>query len=144
MIISDYKKIVLTFFLLISANVATADVYVLHHHTLTEKIDQNTLQKILVSEQLQWSEGQDITLMINDINQISNENFTKVTKQSKSDFLQTWRAKYFSGRAFIPTQIKSTGMALERIVNDPSSIYVSIEQKIESNHKDIKLIKLSF
>lgn len=144
MTIRDFKKFILAILLLITLNCAAADVYVLHHKTLSDPINQEQLQKFLTSEILQWSKGENITLMINDIQQIDSADFIKVTTKTKSDFLQTWRAKYFSGRAFIPTEVKSLDVVYERIISNPNSIYVSIVKKVDSSHKDIKLIKLSF
>lgn len=122
------------------------DLFIASHNSRTENFDQDTIVRILMANQLTWDDGKNILLLVSDIDSVSNDNFKKVSGQNKNDFFRTWRTKYFSGRAFMPTQIQETTTALERINSNPSILYISFEEfKLDAKKfSNLKIRRLTF
>lgn len=52
-------------------------------------------------------------LLIDDLQETNSDDFNEVLDMSKSQFMEYWRIKFFSGRALIPKKIKNSNSDLD-------------------------------
>ena len=129
------------------AQVSAADVFVALNKSNSATITEESLLKILKAEQLVWENGNSVFLMIDSLETTSSQDFDEVLNMSKSQFMEFWRIKFFSGRALIPKQIKNESNALTILSENKNGIYVSIGKSIRneiSSNPDLKVINLKY
>lgn len=144
------KKLTTLFILLtslfsMSAAAVAGDVYVYVNSTNTEEIDIKTLRKIVQSNRLSWKNGQNIVLITEELSGMDDADFSEMTEISKSQFLNNWRLKFFSGRALVPIQLKKSVNPLDTLKENPSSIFFTFKALPEDSiSNQIKTLKLSY
>lgn len=120
----------------------------LYRSTVDETLDAESLKQIFLGEHLTWDNGSNIVLLIDVLDKVSDESFKKFSGISKVQYLSRWRVKFFSGRALIPIQAKSSSFVLDTLKSNPSSIFISFEELPDSilgAAKDqLKIIKISY
>jgi hypothetical protein len=113
-----------------------------------KKIDSSEIQKMLTAKSLSWEDGKSVVLVIDDLTTISNENFKKFTGLNKDGFLQLWRAKFFSGRAYLPRQVKSHEEAQQILTKFSNALYLTFKtqslDKLQSQLPDYQLSVLNY
>ena len=103
--------------------------------------------KILKAESLTWEDGSSVVLLIDDLQGIDPEAFDEVLDMSKSQFIEYWRIKFFSGRALIPKQVKNIANALSILSDNKNGIYISIGKEATkelADNPDLKIINFNF
>ena len=105
---------------------SAAEVHVAVNKSNTTLINEAGILKILKAESLTWSNGNSVVLLIDDIESTDAKAFDEVMNISKSQFMEFWRIKFFSGRALIPKQITSAVHALSILSENKNVIYISI------------------
>jgi hypothetical protein len=142
------KNIVLFLFISsIYSQVSATDVFVAVNKTNTTVITEQRVLKILKAESLTWENGNSVVLLIDDLQETNSDDFNEVLDMTKSQFMEYWRIKFFSGRALIPKQIKNSNSALTILSENKNGIYVSIGKKSDtelSAFPDIKIINLKY
>jgi putative sterol carrier protein len=124
-----------------------ADVFVSLNKSNGSKIDQATVVKLLKAEKLIWENGNSVVLVIDDLTAIDSNDFDAVLGMSKSQFLEFWRIKFFSGRALLPKQVKNSGTVLELLHENSNSVYIRIGQRPDnkiSEDPDLKSFSFKF
>lgn len=119
----------LSFFLFYS-HASAADVFVALNKSNTAIINEESVLKILKAERLTWDNGNSVVLVIDDLDVTDSKAFDEVVQMSKSQFMEYWRIKFFSGRALIPKQIKSSTNALNILSENKNGIYISIGKEV--------------
>lgn len=125
-------KIILLVLILVHTNYAkafAASVYVSLHKDNKSRIDQESVLKLLKAEKLSWDNGNSVVLLIDDLQSIDANVFDDVLKMSKTQFIEFWRIKFFSGRALLPKQVKSQNMALNILNENSNGVYIRIGQE---------------
>lgn len=122
------KIIILVFILVhtIYAQVSAADVFVSIHKKNNSQIDRMSVLKLLKAEKLSWDNGNSVVLLIDDLQTINSNDFDEVLKMTKTQFIEFWRIKFFSGRALLPKQIKNASTAQEILTDNFNGIYIKI------------------
>lgn len=142
------NKIILCSFVIVQtiyASVSAADVYVSFNKNNNSHIDQNSVLKLLKAEKLSWDNGNSVVLMIDDLQSIDSSAFDEVLNMSKTQFIEFWRIKFFSGRALLPKQIKNAGTAADILNDNSNGVYIKIGQEPDRKiSEDPNLKTLSF
>jgi hypothetical protein len=105
---------------------SAAEVHVAVNKSNTTLINEAGILKILKAESLTWANGNSVVLLIDDIESTDTKAFDEVMNISKSQFMEFWRIKFFSGRALIPKQISNAVHALSILSENKNVIYISI------------------
>lgn len=143
------KIFYLTLFLAHSlyAQASAADVYVAVNKSNTTLINEQGVLKILKAEKLTWDDGKSVVLLIDSLEETDSQAFDEVTNMSKSQFMEYWRIKFFSGRALIPKQIKNQSNALTILSENKNGIYISIGKELSKvlvDSQDLRIINLKY
>lgn len=129
------------------AQASAADVFVAVNKSNTSVINEQGVLKILKAEKLTWEDGKSVVLLIDKLEETDSQAFDEVTSMSKSQFMEYWRIKFFSGRALIPKQIKSASNALSILSENKNGIYISIGKELGkelSDSQDLRIINLKY
>ena len=126
---------------------SAAEVHVAVNKSNTTLINEAGILKILKAESLTWSNGNSVVLLIDDIESTDANAFDEVMNISKSQFMEFWRIKFFSGRALIPKQVTSAVHALSILSENKNVIYISIgkafaKELTESPH--LRIVDLKY
>ena len=135
------------FFTSLYAQVSAAVVFVVVNKSNIATITQQKVLKILKAESLTWEDGSSVVLLIDDLQGIDPEAFDEVLDMSKSQFIEYWRIKFFSGRALIPKQVKNIANALSILSDNKNGIYISIGKEATkelADNPDLKIINFNF
>ena len=135
------------FFLIGHVYASAADVYVAINRLNASTITSAQVLKILKAESLTWENGNSVVLIIDDLQETDSDSFDEVLDMSKSQFIEFWRIKFFSGRALIPKQIKNPTHALSILFENKNGIYVSIGKKVSkelAGSPDLKIFNLKY
>lgn len=125
------------------AQASAANVYVAVNKANPATINQEFVLKILKAQSLTWASGDSIVLLIDDLESIDSTAFDEVLNMSKSQFIEFWRIKFFSGRALIPKQIKKGSNAISILDENKNGIYISIGQEFSKELLENTAIKTS-
>jgi hypothetical protein len=131
----------------IYAQASAADVFVAVNKSNNAPINEQGVLKILKAEKLTWEDGKSVVLLIDKLDETNSQAFDEVTHMSKSQFMEYWRIKFFSGRALIPRQIKSASSALSILSENKNGIYISIGKELDkelSDSQDLRIINLKY
>lgn len=90
-------------------------------------LEPREVREIIKSNQLTWANGQNILLIIDELDSISEEEFQDAFKIKKSKFLEAWRIKFFSGRALSPLQVKTAKKGLTYVEENPNSLFLTFQ-----------------
>jgi hypothetical protein len=126
---------------------SAADVYVAVHKSNSAAISEESVLKILKAEKLTWEDGRAVVLLIDSLDSTNAKDFDEVTHMSKTQFIEYWRIKFFSGRALIPRQIRSQSSALSLLSENENGVYISIGKELDKeliDSKDIRIVNLKF
>jgi UDP-N-acetyl-D-mannosaminuronic acid transferase (WecB/TagA/CpsF family) len=129
------------------AQASAADVFVAVNKSNTTLINEQAVSKILKAEKLTWDDGKSVVLLIDSLEETDSQAFDEVTSMSKSQFMEYWRIKFFSGRALIPKQIKNQSNALTILSDNKNGIYISIGKepgKALTDSLDLRIINLKY
>lgn len=139
------KLFIIFYFALFSfcAQAAAADVYVAVNKANPASINQEFILKVLRAQRLSWEDGDSIVLLIDDLELTDSKDFDEVLDMSKSQFIEFWRIKFFSGRALIPKQLKSGSKAIAILNENKNSIYISIGKEFSKEILENTEIKTS-
>lgn len=110
-------------------------------------ITEEEVLKILRAETLTWKNGNSVILIIDNLENINSDAFNEVTNMTKSQFIEFWRIKFFSGRALIPKQVQSVSKALSILSENKNSIYISFDSKTSKellNRPDIRKLDFNY
>jgi hypothetical protein len=138
---------VLCFTLALHARASAADVYVAINKANLSTITEVQVLKILKAERLTWENGNSVVLLIDDLQETDAGAFDEVLDMSKSQFIEFWRIKFFSGRALIPKQIKNSINALSILSENKNGIYISIGKPLSkelAESPELKIINLKY
>lgn len=139
----------LPFLIFFSTNTlaTAADIVVAINSQNESTITEKDILKILKAETLVWNDQKAVILLIDELKSINGDNFTHVTHMRKSQFIEFWRIKFFSGRALLPKQVQNSSKALTILLENKNSIYIHFEKNIPkelASDKNIKTIQFSF
>ena len=120
--------VMLGIFIFSNAYAFAGNIYVYSHVSNKEDVDLAKAIKIFQGGKLTWGNGVNILVLLDQLDVISDEDFKKFSQMNKSEFLDVWRVKFFSGRALVPIQIKNSSKALETLLENPTSLYFSFKK----------------
>ena len=129
------------------SQVLAAEVHVAVNKSNTAVINEAGILKILRAESLTWANGNSVVLLIDDIESTDAQAFDEVMNISKSQFMEFWRIKFFSGRALIPKQITSAVHALSILSENKNVIYISIGKALAKEITDspnLRIVNLKY
>ena len=138
-------------FFIISASISSAafsmDAFIFLNKNNSTQINSDQLERILKAQQLHWDSGQPIMLIIDQLDSINSDDFLKITKMSKAQFMELWRIKFFSGRAMIPRQVSQPRLGIQLLQDFRDGLYVLIGRKPDEilfADPAIRVIKISY
>jgi hypothetical protein len=126
---------------------SAAEVHVAVNKSNTTLINEAGILKILKAESLTWANGNSVVLLIDDIGSTDAKAFDEVMNISKSQFMEFWRIKFFSGRALIPKQVTSAVHALSILSENKNVIYISIGKAFAKELTDspnLRIVDLNY
>jgi hypothetical protein len=126
---------------------SAAEVHVAVNKSNTTVINEAGILKILKAESLTWANGNSVVLLIDDIESTDANAFDEVMNISKSQFMEFWRIKFFSGRALIPKQVTSAVHALSILSENKNVIYISIGKALAKELTDsphLRIVDLKY
>ena len=126
---------------------SAAEVQVVVNKSNTSVLNEAGILKILKAESLTWDNGNSVVLLIDDIETTDAKAFDEVMNISKSQFMEFWRIKFFSGRALIPKQITSAVHALSILSENKNVIYISIGKALAKEITDspnLRIVNLKY
>lgn len=142
------KLIYLFCIVIISVSHAFAgEAYVYLNNKNKEDLSLVNLKKIIRAQKLNWISGEDILLFVDDIKKTDNETFRSFSGVTKSEFIDNWRIKFFTGRAMTPIQARDQNTVMESLLENPFSIYVTFDQispDLISGQSEIRMIAFPF
>lgn len=143
------RKIILFTFVIVQTIYASvaADVYVSYNKTNDSIFNESTVLKLLKAEKLSWDNGNSVVLMIDDLQSINSSDFGDVLNMTKTQFIEFWRIKFFSGRALLPKQIKNVGTAIDILNDNSNGVYIKIGQEPDkkiAEDPNIKTVTFKF
>jgi hypothetical protein len=126
---------------------SAAEVQVVVNKSNTSVLNEAGILKILKAESLTWANGNSVVLLIDDIETTDPQAFDEVMNISKSQFMEFWRIKFFSGRALIPKQITNAVHALTILSENKNVIYISIGKALAKEITDsphLRIVNLKY
>ena len=126
---------------------SAAEVHVAVNKSNTSVINEAGILKILKAESLTWGNGNSVVLLIDDIESTDAKAFDEVMNISKSQFMEFWRIKFFSGRALIPKQVTNAVHALSILSENKNVIYISIGRALAKEITDspnLRIVDLKY
>jgi len=122
------EKLALLLIFLFSGSVAFArELQVIYAEYPGHNIENADIRDIIRANRLTWKNGQNILLIIDDLDLITDEEFQVAFGTSKSMFLEAWRIKFFSGRALSPLQVKSQRKGLSYIEDNTNALFLTFQ-----------------
>lgn len=129
--------------LLTSASFARAEeVTVYYSASVTQVPDSVFLRQAFSGKRLAWENGDSIVLMLQNLKGVDEGVFAKFAQQTKNQFLDSWRIKFFSGRALVPIQATSPDAAITTIKQNPAAIYFKFTPTDAVQDEAIKTVRI--
>lgn len=114
--------------ILLSGTVAFArDLQVIYSQSTERSLEREDIKEIIRARRLTWKNGQNILLIIDDLDLVSDEEFQDAFGISKTMFLDSWRIKFFSGRALSPIQVKTSDKGLSYVDDSTNALYLTFQ-----------------
>lgn len=130
-------------FLLLEQSAFARNLQAVFSRRTGEGLEEKDIQEIIRANKLTWGNGQNILLIIDDLELISEEEFEDAFGISKSTFLNSWRIKFFSGRALSPLQVKTHLKGLTYVDENANALFLTF-QSVSKDYAPKEIIIKSY